>query len=111
MLARIWSTDVPIDRFEAYAKFAEEISLPMFRQQTGCAGVFMYRDGVRCEVLTLWHKQSDIDALEASDTYRDTVRNILSQGFLAGEQSTRLYEAHIAWTENMLTEQACPGRS
>ncbi len=43
MLARIWRTGVRPERFEEYARFAHERSLPMFREQRGFIGVLFMR--------------------------------------------------------------------
>jgi quinol monooxygenase YgiN len=106
MITRIWTTEVSPAHLEDYEAFAQTISLPMFRQQPGCEGVLMFRDGGSCHVLTLWRSQSDIDALATSQSYNETVQRILSAGFLVGDQTTRTYEAHLMWIAQSEVESA-----
>ena len=97
MITRLWTTSVIEAKLNEYESFARDISLPMFRNSPGCLGVLMFRDGPACHVLTLWRSQSDIDALEMSAGYIETVRRILSSGFLTGVQTSRTFETHLSW--------------
>jgi heme-degrading monooxygenase HmoA len=97
MIARLWTTSVIEARLDEYEAFARDISLPMFQKAPGCQGVLMFRDGPACHVLTLWRSQPDIDALETSPAYVETVRRILSAGFLTGLQTTRTFQTHLDW--------------
>ena len=95
MLARIWRTGVRPERFEEYARFAHERSLPMFREQRGFIGVlFMREEADRAAVLTLWEDEKAIEELEASSLYRQTAEVILGSGFLAGVQSVEVFKVH-----------------
>lgn len=53
MIARLWRTQVDVTRRAEYEQFAQEQSLPMFRQQRGFLGVFFLRDHQDCLVLSL----------------------------------------------------------
>jgi heme-degrading monooxygenase HmoA len=94
MIARIWRTTVDSQRAADYEDFARTVSLPMFRQQQGYAGVIMGRSGDSCIVMTLWHSKSDVDALDRSRSYKNAVQQILAKGFLLGEQTTEAFDVH-----------------
>lgn len=66
----------------------------MFRPQQGYAGVIMGRSGDSCIVMTLWHSMGDVDVLDQSRTYKNTVKHILAEGFLLGEQTTEAFDVH-----------------
>jgi heme-degrading monooxygenase HmoA len=95
LVARIWHTEVAAEQAEAYERFAREVSLPMFRQQQGFAGVLMLRSGTACQVITLWLSLKDIAALDNSASYKTTVARISEQGFLQGQNTVELFEAHL----------------
>jgi heme-degrading monooxygenase HmoA len=93
MVARIWRTRVKPERFEEYERFAQNRSLPMFREQRGFIGVLFMRERAdRAAVLTLWEDEQSVDELEASPLYRQTVEAILGSDLLASEQSVELFE-------------------
>ena len=95
MVARIWRTGVKPERFEEYERFARERSLPMFREQRGFIGVlFMREKADRAAVLTLWEDEKEVEDLEVSPLYRQTVEAILGSGLLAREQSVELFKVH-----------------
>jgi heme-degrading monooxygenase HmoA len=83
------------ERFEEYERFAQERSLPMFREQRGFIGVlFLREEADRAAVLTLWEDEQAVEELEASSAYRQTVEAILGSGFLSKEQSVEVFEVH-----------------
>ena len=95
MVARIWRTGVKPERFEEYERFARERSLPMFRAQRGFIGVlFMREKADRAAVLTLWEDEKEVEDLEVSPLYRQTVEAILGTDLLAREQSVELFKVH-----------------
>jgi heme-degrading monooxygenase HmoA len=95
VVARIWRTGVKPERFEEYERFARERSLPMFREQRGFIGVlFMREKADRAAVLTLWEDEKEVEDLEVSPLYRQTVEAILGSGLLAREQSVELFKVH-----------------
>ncbi len=96
MKCRIWRTQVVQGRFEEYERFAREISLPMFQSQAGYRGVMMGGDGPDRIVITLWENDDAIAALDVSSAYRNTVSKIIATGFLTGDQSVEVYDAHLS---------------
>ncbi len=94
MIVRSWRTQFDSERIAEYEQFAQSISLPMFRQQKGCLGVFFFRIETMCEVLSLWDSRASVDKLSHSSTYAATVEKIMATGMLCGKQSLLIYEAH-----------------
>jgi heme-degrading monooxygenase HmoA len=92
MIARIWRTQVVSARLAEYEQFAQEQSLPMFRQQRGFIGVFFLRGHQDCLVLSLWADRSAVDALATSTTYQATVRRLQDTGLLLGQPHVELLE-------------------
>jgi heme-degrading monooxygenase HmoA len=78
-----------------YEIFARTVSLPMFRSQQGYVGVIMARQEKTCVVMSFWESNDDINRLDMSATYKDTVGQILSMGFLHGEQTTEIFDVHL----------------
>jgi heme-degrading monooxygenase HmoA len=106
-VARIWSTSIAPGREAEFEEFARTRSLPMFRAQAGFQEVLILRDGPESLVVTLWKSLDDVEALDRSATYRDTVAAIRETGFLVGDQSVRIWrlplvaragEATAEWT-------------
>ena len=95
LIARIWRTEIDANRADEYERFAQHYSLPMFRAQPGFAGVLMLRDGTSCQVITLWQSRKAIAALDHSTSYQKTVARIMAEGFLCGEQSVAIFDAHM----------------
>ncbi len=95
MIARIWRTLVDEDRAEEYEIFARTVSLPMFCGQQGYVGVIMARHEGACVVMSFWESSDDINRLDASAAYKDTVSKILSMGFIHGEQATEIFDIHL----------------
>ena len=94
MIARTWIVEVDPARADAYEKFAREVSVPMFKQQVGCRGVLMTRDGQRCQVISLWADRGAVDALCGSPTYEDTVAAIQALGILSDAGPVALAAVH-----------------
>lgn len=92
MIARLWKTQVDVTRLAEYEQFAQEQSLPMFRQQQGFLGVFFSREHQHCLVLSLWRDHTAVEALATSTTYQATVRQLQATGLLLGHQSVELFE-------------------
>jgi heme-degrading monooxygenase HmoA len=92
MIARLWRTQVDLTRLAEYEQFAQEQSLPMFRQQQGFLGVFFSREHQHCLVLSLWKDRTAVEALATSATYQTTVRQLQATGLLLGHQSVELFE-------------------
>src|SRR5262245_51362837 len=85
-LARIWTTTIDPERALDYERFAREVSLPMFKEQTGFVGVLMLREHEKCQVITIWQSPEAVEALGSSPTYRETVEQIVAEGFIRGGQ-------------------------
>lgn len=95
MIARVWTTRVDEARAAEYETFAQTISLPMFRLQPGFRGVAMLRRGQDCVVITLWRDAEAVADLARSESYAQTVREILARGFLKGEQTLQTFDTHL----------------
>jgi heme-degrading monooxygenase HmoA len=93
-VARVWMTEIDIARADEYDEFARTTSVPMFQRQAGFVAALFYGAGRRRVVLTLWRDRAAVDALRASETYRETVREIEAAGFLEGSQTTEIFELH-----------------
>ena len=91
---RIWQTGVDEARAADYERFADEVSLPMFRAHRGFRGLVFGRSGGACVVTTLWEDNRTADELEESALYRDTVTRIKAAGFLVGESTVERFEVH-----------------
>jgi len=87
MIVRIWRARIDESRAEEYEDFARNRSVPTFRAHAGFIGCALLRDGADCTVVTLWDTQRDVERLETSDRYRETVAAIMATGFVraAGE--------------------------
>jgi hypothetical protein len=92
MIARIWRTEVDVERSAEYDRFASERSLPMFSRHAGFRGAVLYGRGTTRYVLTLWDGPAAACALEASADYRETVAAISRAGFLCGEQGVERFD-------------------
>ena len=94
MLLRIWRTGVDPRRWDEYAQFEREHSLPMFRSQSGCRGVLFVRlpQGVGAAACSFWDDNKSIEALKSSPTYQATVTRLLSTGLLTGDQTVEVFE-------------------
>jgi heme-degrading monooxygenase HmoA len=102
MIVRIWRTGVDPARLSEYRAFATEQSLPMFRQQEGFLGVLFTEGEDGCAVVSLWRDRAAADALESSQSYRDTVAAISNTGFLKGTQTVEILDV----TEGHVTHEA-----
>lgn len=92
MIARTWHTRVDPDRIHEYETFAQNISLPMFKQQTGFEGVLFLGAGEEQVVLSLWADRQAVEALAESKTYRHTVDQIVAADFLVGESTVEVFD-------------------
>jgi heme-degrading monooxygenase HmoA len=90
VFARIWRARVERDRVNEYERFAEEQSLPMFRERAGFLGVLFARDERNCAVITLWEDLAAVAALETSARYREAVARITEMGLFIGDQSVEI---------------------
>jgi heme-degrading monooxygenase HmoA len=102
MVLRLWAAGLDAARLTEYDAFANSRSLAMFKALEGCLGVIFLRSDVRGYVLSFWRDMASIEALEYSELYRSTVRNILAVGFLEEPQTTEL----VNLTGGFLSEEA-----
>ena len=101
MVARIWRTQIDVTRADEYRRFAEEKSLPMFREQPGFAGVLFAANLAERAVITLWRDLASAQGLDQSETYRRTVAEIEGTGFLRGNSSVEVFELEGLFMENV----------
>lgn len=92
MIVRIWRVQVDSSRIAEYESFERERSLPMFRRQQGFLGVLFLRTAEECAALTLWGSLRAVQALSASESYRQTVSELEATGLLKGRQSVEVFE-------------------
>lgn len=97
MIVRVWRTGVDEERAAEYEAFAVGRSLPMFRRQDGCCGVFFVRTEGGRAVITLWRDLEAVEALDESKDYLETVAAIKAEGFLEGAQSVEVMPVDSAW--------------
>jgi heme-degrading monooxygenase HmoA len=98
MIFRIWRTTVDATRWDEYARFEQEHSLPMFQQLPGCLGVFFVRlAGNEAAACTLWHDQAAIDRLTDDPLYQRTVAQLEVTGLLEGTQRVEVMLITDAW--------------
>lgn len=90
MIVRLWTTGLVPEKAAEYDAFANSHSLAMFRALEGCLGVVFVRSGVRGYVFSLWKDEASVEAMEESELYRGTVRDITAAGFLAEPQTAEL---------------------
>jgi heme-degrading monooxygenase HmoA len=90
MIVRLWTTGLVPAKAAEYDAFANSRSLAMFKALEGCLGVIFVRSGGRGYVFSLWRDAASVEAMEESELYRGTVRDITAAGFLAEPQTTEL---------------------
>ena len=93
MILRIWRTELNPARLDEYARFEQERSLPMFREQRGLLGVLFLREGPdRAAALTIWEDRAAVEALGDSPSYQQTAAALMSSGLLVGEPSVDVFD-------------------
>ena len=92
MIARIWHTGIVAGKVDDYQEFANQKSLPMFRQQKGLIGVQILTQKDKSLVITLWNDENDIHKMEQNPVYIQTVNEIIETGFLTDEQHVEIFE-------------------
>lgn len=92
MLIRIWNTGVDPKRLSEYEEFEQQQSLPMFRAQKGCLGIWFLRKEGSFYAMSLWKDRTSIEALAESETYAQTVNALKATGLLQGEQTVQVFE-------------------
>lgn len=109
MIARIWRTQVNEARMAEYERYANDHSLPMFRQQTGFLGVLFLRTPHDCAALSFWEDAAAVAALGDSASYQETARRLQATGVLRGEQSVEVFEVRGGAMERALLSESSPG--
>jgi heme-degrading monooxygenase HmoA len=92
MILRIWRTLIDPSKRDDYLEFARSRSLPMFREQPGLRAVFFAADRADRAVVTLWDRGEDVEALDSSESYQQTVAAIEQAGFLRGDSTVELFD-------------------
>jgi heme-degrading monooxygenase HmoA len=93
MILRIWRATLNPVRLEAYRRFEQERSLPMYRRQPGLLAVlFMRQAEDRAVSLTIWEDRGAVEALQSSPSYRRTARELAESGLMAGSESEEVFE-------------------
>jgi heme-degrading monooxygenase HmoA len=95
MIYRLWSTGVHADHVRRYRDFAQQRSLPMFRQQPGFRGVAFLQNGQEHLVLTCWSSMDDIHRLNNSESYLTTAQDLSASGVLSGGQRVEVLTEEI----------------
>lgn len=106
MIVRIWRTEIDATRADEYRAFASSRSVPMFRKQEGFAGVLFAAASSGRVVITLWHDLDAVEALDHSPTYKSTVAEIQSTGFLRGESTVEVLELEDAFFTPAILHEA-----
>lgn len=103
MIVRVWTVGIVNGMYDKLEKFANEISLPMFRELPGCLGVFFTRNENVCATITIWDSEKSIKALDSSNTYKSVVHAIEESGILEGEHVTEVYHLYGGFLSDALT--------
>ena len=82
-------------RAAEYEAFARDVSLPMFRRQPGFRDGAIFRRGEECVMMTLLQDIPSVANLTRSETYAQTIRDILARVFLHGEQAVNAFDLHL----------------
>jgi hypothetical protein len=91
-VVRVWKTEVDVARADDYDEFVSTMSVPMFQRQAGFVAALFCGEGRVRVVVTLWRDRAAVDALSASEMYRETVSEIEAAGFLEGSQTTEVFD-------------------
>jgi len=98
MLLRIWKVGIAPAKAAALEAFANTVSLPMFKAQAGCLGVFFTRTDRHCATVTIWESQQAVDAMETTTLYQDVVRQIEDSGILGSDHQTEVFSVYGGFT-------------
>src|SRR6266498_4392778 len=79
---------------DAYRRFANEQSLPMFRSHDGFLGVVFAEAGDERVVVTFWRDAAAAEQLNVSPRYQEIVAHIAAAGFILGPTSLNVLEVH-----------------
>lgn len=102
MIVRVWKVRIAEGMTQALETFANDVSLPMFRQQQGFLSVIFSRSDDVCATVILWDRAESIEALEASEEYQEVVRKIEESRILEGEHITEVFHAYGGFVTNDL---------
>lgn len=95
-IARIWTATLLPERCGDYDRFAEDVSLPMFKSHDGFLGVAMMHNQKAACVITYWSGMDAVRSLEASARYRATVEAIKATGVIGTFGETVVMETHLS---------------
>jgi heme-degrading monooxygenase HmoA len=105
MVVRIWRAEIDVTCAEEYWNFARSRSLPMFRAQSGFAGVLFAANGAERAVITLWEDLAAVRALDHSRSYNATVAEIEATGYLRGDSTVEVLELEGVFLNDAATSQ------
>lgn len=92
MIARTWRTRINERAAGDYDDFVRSKSMSMFRGQTGFLAALFISDQAERFVVTIWRDRSNVDALDDSPSYVETVRQLEATGILVGTSTVRVLE-------------------
>ncbi|MFN8377019.1 MAG: antibiotic biosynthesis monooxygenase [Anaerolineae bacterium] len=99
MIVRIWRTEVNPSRMAEFEEFERQHSMPMFRHQSGCLGVFFVRTPHDCAVISLWRDMASVEHLNHSPSYTQTVQRLLGTGMLHGKQVVEVFDVQNGFVD------------
>lgn len=108
MILRIWKVGLAPGQAPALERFADEVSLPMFRAQTGCLAVFFTRSDTACVTVTVWESLQAVARMEATEGYRQVVAAIEQAGILCGDHHTETFAVYGGTVDAALALQMAP---
>ena len=94
MLVRVWKVGIAPTKGNELEIFANNISLPMFRMQGGCLGVFFTRTDTECATITIWDSEQSIKEMEDSLAYQQVVQQIEESGILGDDHQTQVFAVY-----------------
>ncbi|MBC8084639.1 MAG: hypothetical protein H7Z21_15685 [Hymenobacter sp.] len=97
MIVRIWTTGLVAGCRATYQAFAESVSLPMFRRQSGLRGVHVLVQAGQSQVLTYWDDAPSITRMEQSADYQATVAQLGQAQVLQGPQRVELFDCALGF--------------
>ena len=93
-VCRIWRTRVDQSQADAYRRFADKVSLPMFRAHDGFLGFVFAEAGDERVVFTFWRDADAAEGLNTSQYYREVVEQIDATGFILGPSTLEVIEVN-----------------
>ncbi|MDT8992052.1 antibiotic biosynthesis monooxygenase [Curvibacter sp. APW13] len=108
MILRIWKVGLAPGQASALERFAHDVSLPMFRAQSGCLAVFFTRSDTACVTVTVWESTQAVERMEASERYQSVVAAIEQTGILCGHHQTDTFAVYGGAVDAALAQHMAP---